>query len=280
VIKVLTKTVQVLEALAESQGRAELTLVELARATELPITTMSRILASLERCEWVQRDPETRRYRIGRRLVLLGSGAREELDLRRLVRPHIEALVAATGESGLLTIRDGDEGVYLDRVDSPHSIRLHAAIGARAPLHCGATRRVLLASLPERDQEAFLARPLVRRTPRTITDPRVLRARLQEIRAKGYAVSLGENTEGAAAVAAPVRDATGVVVASLSAAGPVTRFTRTRIPEIARAVVRAADESSASLGYPGVSGRPGTVSGEEPSPRPSRVRRAGFVETA
>jgi DNA-binding IclR family transcriptional regulator len=251
VIKVLTKIVHVLDSLGSANGRAELTLVELAKQTKLPVSTLGRLLASLERYQFVQRDPETRRYRLGSRLIALGSDARDGLELRRVANPYMRELVADTQESAFLTIRDGDEGVYLDRVDSPHGIRLHGAIGARAPLHCGATRLVLLAFLPEPEQERFLSRPLARKTALTVTDRQVLRARLQETRRRGYAVSLGENTEGAAAVSVPVRDAGGQVVASLSAAGPVTRFTRARIPRLVEIVTRIAHRLSATLGYQG-----------------------------
>lgn len=248
-IKVLTKIVKVLDSLGGASGRSELTLVELAKQTKLPVSTLGRLLASLERYRFLQRDPETRRYRLGSRLMALGSDARDGLELRRVAHPYMRELVADTQESAFLTVRDGDEGIYVDRVDSPHGIRLHGAIGARAPLHCGATRLVLLAFLSEPEQQRFLSRPLARKTALTVTDRRALQARLQHTRRRGYAVSLGENTEGAAAVSVPVRDADGHVVASLSAAGPVTRFTRARIPRLVKIVLRIAARLSAALGY-------------------------------
>ena len=160
----------------------------------------------------------------------------------------MEELHAKTGETVHLGILDGHEAVCVDRIESRHLIRLSAEVGKRFPLHVGAVPKLLFAHLPEEQSEAVIARGLPAYTRHTITDRDALRAELAEIHAKGYAVSDEDLDVGGSAVAAPIRDRTGAVVAAVSVAGPTARVSPRLHTEYRALVVEAAARISASLG--------------------------------
>ncbi len=146
-----------------------------------------------------------------------------------------------------------DAVVYVDKIETRTALRFAAAIGDRRPLYCTSTGRVLLAYQPPEAIERYLRRTkLVRLTPLTITDKKGMRNLLARVRAEGLATTIGEATEGVFGIAAPVRDGTGSVIASIMLAGPVARI-KSKTPGIAERVRNAGHELSRMMGYTGPS---------------------------
>lgn len=229
-----------------SDGRKSLT--QIANHLGVSKSTAHRYLTTLEGLGVVERD-ERETYRLGLRLVELAGAVLAEHDLRREAQAELEALAQSTMETAHLAVPSGNEVFYLAKVDSPHSIRMFSRIGARMPMHCTALGRSILAHWPEERVNEVLSEGLPRRTRNTITDPTELRANLEVVRQRGFAIDEEENEAGVRCVGAPVFDLAGVVVGAISVAGPTTRVTPEVAMAIAPAVMQAARAVSQRLGY-------------------------------
>jgi DNA-binding IclR family transcriptional regulator len=244
----VTKTLALLDLF--KQGRPEKTATEIARAAQLPLSTAFRLINTLVRLRFVDYAEQTKTYRLGLKLLELGHIVSQQLDLPHLALPILTRLSDATGETTHLSIRDGDEGVFIAKVDAVHTVRMHTPLGRRVPLHAGASMKVLLAGMTDDLIDDYIQRRLhVAETEYPPVDPNVIRAQIAKIRAQGFGVSASEQTQGAAGVGAPVRNHLGEVVAGLTISGPEQRFTPEQISIFAERVVNAAHELSRSLGY-------------------------------
>ncbi len=248
-MQTLFRAVQLLELLG-SDARGEAALGKLGRESGLPASTVHRLLKALQTVGFVDQDVLSGRYRLGPRLLQLGLRASNAIEVRAVARPYMEELTAKTLETTYLSIVDDLYGVIIEKVESPQNIRLFEPLGARIPLNRGASRKVLLAYLPDDVVDGLKsAGLLVATTPSTVTDPDVLRRQLATIRARGYAQTSGENTPGSGALAVPLRDWNDKVVAGLSIAGPYERF-KPRLPELRHLLLAAGEAISGALGRP------------------------------
>jgi len=245
-VQSVDRAVTILEILARD-GEAGVT--EVARELGVHKSTASRLLAALDRRELVAQDAARGRYRLGVGLVRLAGAAGRGLDLVQESHPVCRALAREVGETVNLAILSGRDALYLDQVAGPAALSPHNWAGQRIPLHATSDGKVLLAYLPEADLAECLTPPLARFTGRTITDAAAFSSLLAEVRRQGYATAVEELEAGLTAVAAPVRNAEGVVVASISASGPSFRIPLDRIPVLADSVRRAAAEVSRRLGW-------------------------------
>jgi DNA-binding IclR family transcriptional regulator len=224
-------------------------VTELGRRLGVHKATASRLAATLAGHGFVERDPATERYRLGFALVALAGSAMSNLDLVRTARPVLEGLAERSRETVNLGVMAGDAVVYLDQVTGTRSIVAVSWVGRRTPLHDTSNGKVLLAYANEADAERILSRPLERATPNTTCDPGELREQLALVRDRGWAQTLEELEEGLNAVAAPIRDAEGVVVAAVSVSGPAFRMRPADLPRVARLTVDAGSAVSQRLGY-------------------------------
>lgn len=232
-------------AIADAFERGdELTLSEVARRARLPVSTTHRLLA-----EWVEWGGLVRgddgRYRVGMKLWRLGVRQPTARRLRELARPYLEDLLEATGEHVHLAVRDGTGVVYLERLSGRGAVRAISDVGTRLPLHATGVGLVLLAHAPDEVFEAVLAEHPRKFLPNTLTQERELRSRLASIRATGLSRSVEEMTRGAFSVAAPVRDATGAIIAAVSI---VAHAERSGEPQFPLGVRMAARGISSALG--------------------------------
>ena len=234
---------------AFDSGPAELGVMELSRRVDLHKSTVSRLLATLESEGLIERVPETDKYRLGFMLMRLAGQVTHFSDLREAARPALVELTERSHETVHLAVLDGDEVVNVEQISGPHLVREANWVGRRTPLNCVANGKALLAYQSEATIARLLAGPLPRFTERTIVDPERLRRELAQARERGYAQALGEIEEGLNAVAAPIRDASGAVVAAVSVSGPAYRVTADRIPNLGALVVGAAANISARLGF-------------------------------
>lgn len=232
-----------------SRDEPELGVTEIGNRLGLHKSTAHRLVGALEREGLLSQDPRSGRYRLGLGLLSLAGQVRVNWALIRAARPMLELLSGQTRETASLSVLDGRESINLDRALPPgRQIVSHAWVGRRAPAHAVSTGKVLLASLPENDLERFLARPLDALTNHTIVDPAALKQELKQIRSLGYATGIQEFELGLSAISAPLRDQYGIVVAAIAVSGPSSRISVSSIPELARAVMSAAEEISRALG--------------------------------
>ncbi len=231
-----------------SHGEPELSLTELSARLGIHKSTMHRLLGTLESKRFVQRDPETGRYRLGTRILELAFLVVEHNDLQQRARPHLYRLVEQCQETVDLSVLDGTHVVYLEVVESPHRVKLAARPGQRLPAHSTASGKALLAFVPPQDLERLLSGELARYTESTLTTREALLKDLEATRQRGYAVSFQEHEAGINAVAAPVLDMRGHPIAAVAVAGPAFRLTPQRILEIAPAVRATAEAIARDVG--------------------------------
>jgi IclR family transcriptional regulator, KDG regulon repressor len=222
---------------------------ELARRLGLGKSAVHRLLTTLVAEGLVEQDPHTGGYRLGIVVYELGEAVKVHLDLHAAAGPVLVQLREQTGESSQIGVLDGDEVVYVDRLESAHSLRLFTETGRRVPAHGTSSGKVLLAHRPEAEREAFLARPLAALTPHTVTDAAALRDVLAAVRARGWAEAVDEREIGVASIAAPIRDVRGEVVAAVSIGAPVARFGAVPRRRHARTLVEAGEAISRRLGW-------------------------------
>ena len=257
--------------LLEQVARAEapLSLDELTQLCGLPKPTVYRILGLLQRGGLVQREPVGKRYCIGARLSQLSLEVMLRSPQRARRHAILQQLVAEIGETCNFTMQDGNEVVYLDRVETSSPVRLLIEAGSRVPLHCTASGKLFLSQLPEHKVAALLgAGPYPRHTERTITEPGALQKELRRIRAEGIGTDVGEYLEGSVCLAVPVTDVQGRVCASVAVHGPAPRVTLKKAMDFLPALRRAATAMGATLATPAAAPRTAT----EPPARANAVK--------
>jgi DNA-binding IclR family transcriptional regulator len=228
------------------------TLDELAERLSVHKSTVLRLLRTLESHRFVQREG-VRYYRLGTSLFTLAFQALDERDVRRTVEPALRELNAQTGHTVHLASYEDGEVIYVDKYESRHNVRMYSRIGRRAPLHCTAVAKVLLAAMPAPEREA-LAKSLSyeKMTPNTITTPRAYLAELVRVAERGYAVDNEEHEEHIHCIAAPVRDARGAVVAAMSLSVPQVLLDLDGLLALVPTLLAAAERASAECGYTGL----------------------------
>jgi DNA-binding IclR family transcriptional regulator len=239
------RAIQVLQMFVDSGSRT-LGVTEVATALDLSKAVVHRVLASLREAGFVDVDPESRRYLLGPAALALGLAYLERIDLRAMARPVLERLSATTHETATLSIRHGDQRIYVDQVTPLTEIRMTVPLGRPFPLHAGSSSKAFLAFLSEAEQADYLQRDLPRLTEATVTDRALLAKELAAVRKRGYARSLGERQPGAASVAAPIFDHEGHPFGAGSVCGPIERF-RTRTDEAAVLLLEGCRELSRQL---------------------------------
>ena len=208
----LIKGLGLLEVLAHADR--PLGVTELATRIGLGKSNVHRLLQALVELGYVRRDGDSGAYAASIRLWELGSAVLANLDLRRAAQDWMDWLLDRTRETVHLSVLDGDEVVYVHKLDSPEPVRAYSQIGGRAPAHCVATGKAMLAWIGDGPLEA-MSRRLRGWSPRTVTDPAEFLREMERIRQVGYAVNRGEWRESVGGIAAPVRDPSGRVVAGI-----------------------------------------------------------------
>lgn len=228
-----------------SQANQPLGLSEISRATGIDKATVLRLLSTLESSKLVQRDPASRKYGPGSGIWRMSASWRS--DLRSVAEPILESLRQATEESVSLVCRSGMERIVIMALAASHELRVVPSVNRVLPIYAGASGKVIMANLPPEECKHIIeVTSLKPVNERSITDRDVFLELLDEVRRRGYAYSIGDVTLGAAAIAAPVFDDTGVV-AAVSLRGPEVRLPMERIQQLAPLVMDAAKAISREL---------------------------------
>ncbi|MGR2792021.1 IclR family transcriptional regulator [Bacillus subtilis] len=229
--------------------KPSLTLSELVSLTGMPKTSVHRMVSSLEEMGFLSRDASGA-YSLGLVFLEFGQLVADRLDIRKIAKPVMEELCREVDEAVQLIMRDGNEAIYVEKIEGTQTVRLYTAIGRRSPLYAGACARSILSFLPREEIEAYIKQTeLISIGSGTITDPEKL---LQEIDASvqnGYTVSYSELENYTAAIGAPIFNHKRQVAAGISIAGFEARFTEDRLPYLTEKVKDAALQISRKIGY-------------------------------
>jgi DNA-binding IclR family transcriptional regulator len=208
-----------------NQQTPELSMTQIADQIGIHKSTVHRLLATLEKNRFVQRDPITGTYRLGIRLLQMAYLTLEQNDLHRLAAPYMRELNEKYQENIHLAILDDADMVFLSILESPQRVKLAAAIGQRLPAFATASGKSMLAFLPDEKVRQILERGMPRYTPHTPASVEAYFDALHQIKRSGFALSEREYEEEINAVAVPIFDAGSQPLASLAVAGPAYRLT-------------------------------------------------------
>lgn len=227
----------------------EMGISEIAQLVGLHKATAYRIVTTLVNYDYLEWMPDIQKYRLGLELSNLGYKVIRRMDLRREALPYMKKLVEEWDETCDLSIFNQGRAFYIEVLRGNHALTISAAVGQRLPTHCTASGKLFLAHLPPEESEAILRQPLTAYTDNTITSPGLLRDQMKTIREQGYAVDFEEYELGVCAIAAPIFNRLGAMVAAIGGPSPVSRMTPERITAIAEAFKEAAEAISRRLGY-------------------------------
>jgi IclR family transcriptional regulator, pca regulon regulatory protein len=248
VVLSLAKGFRVLEAF--TADAPELALAQVARRAGLSNAVAFRLLNTLVMLGYVERVEGTRAFRLTLKCLDLGFHAIARADLRTAARPVLRQLVGEVNEAASIGVLEGADVLYVERIQAGLTrLGVEVRIGTRVPAYCTAIGHAILAFLPRAEQVRVLeARERVKLTEHTVTDLGALLARLETVRARGYALSEQETVAGLRVLSAPVLDADGAPVAGLSVAAPALRMSREAFEAAAAApVMHAAASLSRAL---------------------------------
>lgn len=247
--KTLLKGLMVLETVSKRDGPAP-GLDEVAKMCGLSRSNAHRTLQTLAHAGYVARDPDTGGYRSTLKMFELGARQLSNMDVRTLAPPLMRALAMQTGETVHLSVLDGLDVVYIDKIDSAQPIQAYSVIGGRAPAYAVATGKALLA-FQQADYLSHYQSQLQSHTPMTRTSATALKQELAEVARLGYAINRGEWRDGIGGVASPVFNGLERPVAALGISGPLDRLTPAKMTEYVPLILDAAAVISRQLGYHG-----------------------------
>ncbi|MDQ3695337.1 MAG: IclR family transcriptional regulator [Chloroflexota bacterium] len=246
-VRALERALDILDAF--DVAAPELTITKLAERTGLPKSTVIRLVSILVERRFLERPAAAESVRIGVRAFEVGNIYIQSTSLEAEARPIMARLADETGQTANLGILDDGDVVHLAVAAPDRPLRYWASIGKREDAHYTGLGKVLLAALPDREFDRLLAAgPLVRKTNQTLTEPAVLRAEIERIRARGYGIDDEESNLGIYCIAARIVDHTGAVIAAVSISGSKSEFTDQVTPIAIDAVRRAGHDISVRLG--------------------------------
>ncbi len=248
VIRSVAKALAIIDLLALKQ-RA-MSLGEIADEMDLPKSTAHGLISTMRDFGYLEQSYFDGSYRLGVRFFEIGNVVASNWDVRKAAAPFIQKLVNDIEETVHLVVLDKGEVLYIDKLESNHSIRIVSQVGTRLPAHCTGVGKAMLAYL-ESDEVDYIIKTkgLTSYTQNTITDPNILKAELQEIRVSGYAVDNGEIMASLRCVAAPIMNHKGNACAAISISGPFSRLEGDRFLQVVEKVILTAEDISMELGY-------------------------------
>jgi len=249
-IKVLNKTFSILEILLKHDSAMNMT--EISEKLGLYPSTIHRILDTLKYWGYVEQNTNTQKYQLGLKLLELGMAKLHQIDLVREVTPYLKELVKQYNETVHLGVLEEGEVLYLAKEESSQTIRMISYIGKRAPLHCTALGKVLLAYMSEEERKKILEeKELPRLTKNTITDKGELEKELDKIREQDFALDREENEKDVRCIGAPIRNYKGKVIAAISISSPIFRIDKNVQNNLKEALIKTTNKISKRLGYNG-----------------------------
>ncbi|NLB41013.1 MAG: IclR family transcriptional regulator [Clostridiales bacterium] len=248
-LQTLERAVSVIEALANEKNGCGVT--KLSKKTNINKSTVFKILYTLSQKGYVERVPDSEDYRLGVKILQLGSAILEQMYLRSIAMPYLQQLSFATKETVHLGILDNFEVVYIEKFESvEHSIRMHSQVGKRSPLHCTGMGKILISDFTDEEiREMYFNRSMLKYTNSTITEVEKLVEEIISVREKGIAFDNMEHEESIRCISAPIWDRAGRIIAAISISVPVMFLTEERIPFIVEELKKTSRQISYQMGY-------------------------------
>lgn len=246
----MNKTViRTMELLYLFTDHAELTFQEIVELSGMPKSSVYRMLLSLEEMKFLEKK-EDAKYRLGTIFLTFGRLVSSRMNIRQIAEPIMRQLHSEEHQAVNLAILEGDEAVYIEKIDEFQKVKLYTSVGRRSPLYGGACARAVLSFQSDQFIEQYLERvELKAYTNNTITDRQQLLATIEEAREKGYTISKSELENHTASLAAPIYNSDGKVIGSLSVAGIEIEFSDRAIEHLSKKVKIAAHKISEEIGY-------------------------------
>lgn len=228
---------------------AALSFQEIIELSGIPKTSVYRMLISLEEMRFVEKGDDSK-YRLGLVFLTYGNLVLSRLDVRQIAYPIMQKLHKELKEAINLIIKQGDEAIYIEKIDDYQKVRLYTSIGRRSPLYAGACSRVILSFLQDDEIDAYLDKVEFKSFALgTIMDKDRLLESIQHARKNGYTISHSELENHTSAIAAPIYNFKGEVVAGISIAGIEANYRKENVDIYAKKAIAAANEISEKLGY-------------------------------
>jgi DNA-binding IclR family transcriptional regulator len=243
----VAKAIGILDILA-SKAEVGVSLAELSVLIGMPKSSTHRYLVTLQELGLAERRNGDR-FALGVKVIELAGSFLAKSDLRNETQVVLKDLAESTGETIHLAVPFGTEVVYIDKVESKHALGMFSHIGARLPMHCTALGKAILAFSKGEQLQLVLSQPLIRRTPNSITSPDALKAELDLIHSRGFAIDNEENELGIRCVGAPIFDYTATPIAAISVSAPRDRMDPARCEKLGPLVYEAAQLVSRHKGF-------------------------------
>ncbi|GAA0485455.1 IclR family transcriptional regulator [Salinibacillus aidingensis] len=248
----LLKAIKLLDCFKD---KSEMTLYDLVEESNYPKTTVFRLVTSLEEAGLlvkVKRSSHDVRYRLGLKLLELGKRVSDQLEYRKIALPYMRKLNSKLNELVQMAVIEGDEAIYVEKLDSTKPVRLVIHVGGRSPLYAGSAPKLLLAYMNDEDREDYLQNiTLEKMTENTIDNLEQLKQELDVIKQRGYSISKAEHYRDTMGFSYPIKDFYGETVAALGVSIPITDYSKAREEIILEETRKTAEEISRELGYRG-----------------------------
>lgn len=235
--------------------KKELSIIELSEMTNMPKTTVFRLVSSLEEGRLLVKNRKTSHdvtYQMSLRIVELGKHVMDQLEYREVAYPHMKTLNEELNELVHLVTREGDEAVYVETIDSSKLIRLVVKVGRRSPLYAGSGPKLLLAHMEESAQKTYLdSMEIKKMTENTIDNEEDLKKELARIKERGYSKSHAEHFPNTIGFSFPIYDYTNHVIASLGVSIPSSDYSQDREDMMITKIRETAIAIATDLGYKG-----------------------------
>lgn len=244
------RTLDILELLAQSQE--PLTVTQVAQALNIPKTSAFDILAALQHKNFVRMaDPRAKTYALGLGTYQVGMAYISRMDLYTAAHQHLGTLCRQLGQTVYLAVPEGDQVVYVDKLESDSPIRFTMRTGGKNAMYRTGLGKAILATYPQAHVRTLLPENLPRCTSTTLTTVDEVLIQLEQIRSQGYALDLGEDNELLRCMAVPIRDARGDCIAAISTSMLVSDFEKFQLSQLADHLTHTALLISQHLGYQG-----------------------------
>ncbi|MEY7999230.1 IclR family transcriptional regulator [Clostridium sp. Mt-5] len=250
-IQSVDRALQILECFSKREN--ELGVTQIANRLDLHKSTTFGLLSTLENRGYLKQNLENGKYRLGIKLFELGKLVEDGMDLRTSSLPYLKKLVYKYDETAHLAMRDGNQIIYIDKVEGESGIKMSSQVGKRAHVYCTGVGKAVLAFMPEKDAEEIMKNIKFHQfTCNTITDSNELKEELKKIRKRKYCIDNEEIEVGLKCVAAPIMDYNGEAVGSISISGPTSRMNHEKMNLIAKDLKEIIMKISETLGYKNV----------------------------
>lgn len=248
IVKSVDRASQIIKLVSASKGMG---VTEIASHIDINKSAVYRILSTLVKHGFIEKDINTNLYKIGYQFLDISSKLLDSIDLRTEALPFLKELEALTNEVIHLVVYDRGEVVYIEKLEGNETLRMHSQVGRRAPMHCSGVGKVISAYLPVQGVENIIdEKGMPKHTKKTITNSESFFHELKRVKSQGYALDYEENEDGITCIAAPIFNHNKEITAAVSISGPTIRMSQERLDSLKGKITTVCNKVSIRLGFP------------------------------